>query len=72
MSQSDKDPHPPSWAAAWHGSRLDIICCLVANPPMTVEQVVSRTGMSARCARRDISILEKFGLVERDDREGAK
>ena len=50
-------------AVVRHDARLDILCCLDPDKPLTTEQVTARTGI-ARCGvAYHLKVLRTFGLV---------
>jgi predicted ArsR family transcriptional regulator len=51
--------------AVKHDGRLNLLCCLLRDGPMALDQIAARTGESIGTVRYWIGLLETVGLVER-------
>jgi predicted ArsR family transcriptional regulator len=70
MSQPDHRVRNTREAVVRHDARLDILCCLDADEPMTAEQISGRMRMEFRRTAYHLKVLHAFGLVGTRQRGG--
>lgn len=56
-----------------HEGRLDMLCCILDSGPLSVPQLIARTGGSGKAVRHYVRLLDVFDLIEKigdpDDKE---
>jgi hypothetical protein len=56
-----------------HDGRLDVLCCILDDGPLTTQQISARIGRSLRSVAYWLDLLDSFDLVtEVDELDGGE
>jgi predicted transcriptional regulator len=53
-----------------HDGRLNVLCCLLDNGPLSIRQLAARTGDSAQAIHYWVRLLEAFALIRHEGESG--
>jgi DNA-binding transcriptional ArsR family regulator len=49
-----------------HDGRLNVLCCLLDEGPLSVTQIAARIGETPQAVRYWLTLLHSFGVVEQE------